>query len=158
MAVRDRVYVTLGYGKPVSELDAASGETIQTYDQTTHAMEIICHEGTLFVVVADRLPENTGGAAKPVNPADVGHWWPIYEDRRREKHVVAVDAASGNVLWTKADADTVQLMPTTLSAAGRRVFLQNEKELLAMDIHVGLDELGLPLGVTVELELLVQTR
>ena len=137
VAVGDRVYVTLGYGKPVSELDAATGETIKRYDQTAHAMEIIYHEGTLFVVVGDRLPENTGGAAKPVNPADVWHWWPIYEERPPKKHLVSVRADSGKVLWTKADADTVRLMPTTLSASGRRVFLQNEKELLAMDASDG---------------------
>ena len=137
VAVGDRVYVTLGYGKPVSELDAATGETIKTYDQTAHAMEIICHEGVLFVVVGDRLPDNTGGAAKPVNPADVWHWWPIYEERPPKKHLVAARADSGDVLWTKADEDTVQLMPTTLSASGRRVFLQNQKELLAMDASSG---------------------
>ena len=137
VAVGDRVYVTLGYGKPVSELDAATGETIKTYDQTAHAMEIIYHDATLFVVVGDRPPDNTGGAAKPVNPADVWHWWPIYEDRPPKKHLVAVRADTGDVLWTKADEDTVQLMPTTLSASGRRVFLQNPKELLAMDASSG---------------------
>ena len=137
VAIGDRVYVTLGYGKPVSELDAATGETVKTYDQTAHTMEIICHQGTLFLVVGDRLPDNTSGAAKPVNPADVWHWWPIYEDRPPKKQLVAVRADTGEVVWTKADEDTVELMPTTVSALGRRVFLQNQKELLAMDASNG---------------------
>ena len=137
VAIGDRVYVTLGYGKPVSELDAATGETIKTYGQTDGAMEIICHDGTLFVVAGDRPPDNTGGAAKPVNPTDIWHWWPIYEDKPPKKRLVAIRADTGEVLWTKADEETAELMPTTLSASARRVFLQNQKELLAMDTASG---------------------
>ncbi|NQU19709.1 MAG: PQQ-binding-like beta-propeller repeat protein, partial [Candidatus Nealsonbacteria bacterium] len=67
----------------------------------------------------------------------IWHWWSIYEDTPPEKHLVAIRAATGDVLWKKDDADTVELMPTTLAAAGPRVYFQSHKELLAMDASTG---------------------
>ena len=32
VASKDRVYMTLGYRAPISELDAATGETLTTFD------------------------------------------------------------------------------------------------------------------------------
>ena len=49
VAVGDRVYVTLGYGRPISILDAGTGKTILTCEGTDNAMEIatcwksMCH-------------------------------------------------------------------------------------------------------------------
>jgi hypothetical protein len=40
VAVSDRVYATLGYGEPVTALDAATGETIDTYTGTQGTEEI----------------------------------------------------------------------------------------------------------------------
>ena len=54
VAVGDRVYVTLGYGKPVSVLDAATGETIRECEQTANAMEIAVHGRHPVCVVGDR--------------------------------------------------------------------------------------------------------
>jgi len=133
VAVGDRVYVTLGYGKPVTMLDAATGETLRTFDETANALEIVHHNNTLFAVVGDRTPDNTAGAAKPVNPQKIWHWWSIYEDTPPKKHLVAIRPETGKVLWKKDDADTVEIMPTTLAAAGQRVYFQSHKELLALD-------------------------
>jgi outer membrane protein assembly factor BamB len=137
VAVGDRVYVTLGYGKPVTALCAKTGETLTKYANTDHALEIIHHDQTLFVVVGDRLPDNTAGAAKPENPQHIWHWWSVYEETPPKKHLVALDASSGKLIWKKNDADTVDLMPTTLSAAGPRVFFHSSKEVVALDAKSG---------------------
>jgi len=50
---------------------------------------------------------------------------------------VAIDAASGRQLWKKSDADTAELMPTTLAASGGRVFFQNVDEVLCLDVRSG---------------------
>jgi hypothetical protein len=47
VAVGDRVYVTLGYGQPVSELNAVNGRTVRTFDGTHGAFEIVRHKGRL---------------------------------------------------------------------------------------------------------------
>ena len=53
VAVKDRVYVTLGYDQPVTALDGATGETIVTFTGSEQASEIVVAGGTLFVVISD---------------------------------------------------------------------------------------------------------
>ena len=57
VAIDDRVYVTLGYRAPVTCLDAATGKTVQTYEGTEGAEEILYHDGALFLVLGDPLDE-----------------------------------------------------------------------------------------------------
>lgn len=137
VSIGDRVYVTLGYGKPVTALDAATGKTVRTYKQTGNALEIISHDGLLFVVVGDRVPDNTDGAAEPREPTPLWMHWKIWRERPPKKHVVAVKADSGDIVWSKSDEETVDLMPTTLCAAGKQVFFQNHKQILAMESSSG---------------------
>ncbi len=76
VAVGDKLYVTLGYHAPVSELDAKTGEVLKTYDGTAQTAEILYHDGTLILTV-------------------------LREDRAR---IMAVDAQSGKRLWTSQNA------------------------------------------------------
>jgi outer membrane protein assembly factor BamB len=71
VAVGDHVYVTLGYHAPVSQLDARSGEILQTYEGTQRTNEILVLDGELIlsVLVGDRV------------------------------QVMAVDAATGQQRW-----------------------------------------------------------
>lgn len=72
VAAGDKVYVTLGYRAPVSELDARTGEILKTYAGTEGTGEILCVDGTLVLSIFD-------------------------EGRLK---IVAVDAASGKPRWT----------------------------------------------------------
>ena len=47
VAVGDTVYVTLGYGAPVTALDGATGRTLRTFAGTEGTEEILVAEGTL---------------------------------------------------------------------------------------------------------------
>jgi len=71
VAAADRVYVTLGYRAPVAELDARTGDILQTYAGTERTGEVRYLKGTLFLSIV----EDDGG------------------------RVMAVDAASGKQLW-----------------------------------------------------------
>ncbi len=51
VAVGDRVYVTLGYQAPVSELDARTGDVLKTYADTERTNEILYLDGTLYLSV-----------------------------------------------------------------------------------------------------------
>ena len=57
VAAGDRVYVTLGYKAPVSELDAVTGEILRTFEGTNPTGEILHLDGRLFLTVfsGDRL-------------------------------------------------------------------------------------------------------
>jgi hypothetical protein len=52
VALGDKVYATLNIDAPLSELDAATGKTLRTYEDTAVTEEILLSDGVLFVVVA----------------------------------------------------------------------------------------------------------
>ncbi|MFH1268220.1 MAG: PQQ-binding-like beta-propeller repeat protein, partial [Planctomycetota bacterium] len=128
VAVGDKVYVTLGYHAPVSELDAGTGEVLQTYAGTERTGEILYVEGTLVLSVP------SGDQVK----------------------VVAVDAATGKELWRTEKAyrgSTVdyvkftsryaslqppKLDPTLNTATnGRVVALIDGPEIVCLDFKTG---------------------
>ena len=76
VAVGDKVYATLGYHAPVSQLDARTGRILKTYAGTNPTGEILYVDGTLVLSVL------AGGKVK----------------------VMAVNADSGKILWTSAKA------------------------------------------------------
>jgi len=51
VAAGDKVYVTLGYRAAVSELDARTGEVLQTYEGTDRTAEILYREGKLVLTL-----------------------------------------------------------------------------------------------------------
>ena len=54
VAVGDKVYVTLGYRAPVSELDARTGELLRTFDATENASELLVQDGVLYLSVHEQ--------------------------------------------------------------------------------------------------------
>lgn len=129
VAVGDRVYVTLGINAPVTALDAASGETLRTYDGTLFTDEILLADGTLFLLVGGApnkwqtyrhtqtyVWDNTNRANK--------EWaWD-----KEERHVVAIDAASGRLLWKKPQ----RVAPLTLTVDRERVYSYNGEKVVAL--------------------------
>ena len=90
VAVGDTVYVTLGSSAPVTALDAATGEELRVYAETAHADEILCTDGRLFVTINPPPKARPPIAARGETPAPPPG-----------KHVCAVDAKTGRVLWRK---------------------------------------------------------
>ncbi|MEJ2702594.1 MAG: PQQ-binding-like beta-propeller repeat protein [Sedimentisphaerales bacterium] len=78
VAVEDKVYVTLGYRAPVSQLDAKSGKVLRTYDNTARTAEILHRDGLLILSVLE------GDSAR----------------------VKLVDAKSGKLRWSSEKAYT----------------------------------------------------
>ncbi|MBM4031904.1 MAG: methyltransferase domain-containing protein [Planctomycetes bacterium] len=134
VAIGDRVFVTLGYGKPVTALDAATGETLKTYEGTEGTREILWHEGTLLLAVAETDAKH---AAEPGK--QVGEWlfWPEHEKAEPAKHLLALKAETGEGLWRKPDAELGGLMPMTLAAAGDKVFYQSTSAVVCLDAASG---------------------
>jgi outer membrane protein assembly factor BamB len=130
VAVGDTVYVTLGYGKPVTALDAATGEVVRTYEGTGDALEIVCARGVLYLVLG---PAIAHGAARSEHE-NVGRAPYVTDGGKR---LMAVEAKTGKVLWAKADADTSQVMPTAVAVAGGRLYFQNAAHLVCLDASDG---------------------
>lgn len=134
VAIDDRVYVTLGYGKPVTALDAATGKTLKTYEGTDNTLEIVCDEALLFLVAGDPTAQ---ALSKRVQDMEDWLCYPQYVAKGIQRHLMVLEADTGKHLWKKADRDTTEIMPTTLAVDDGRVFFQNTKELLCLDAKSG---------------------
>ena len=142
VAVGDRVYVTLGYGKPTVALDAATGEEVRTYEDTDNTHEILYHGGKLYLVISDPLSDELAKESRTTGELvrRLALWrdfYGRYVTRYLAKQIQCMEADTGKLLWKKKDADTENVLALTLAVAEGRVFFENEKEILALDADSG---------------------
>ena len=127
VAVGETVYATLGYGAPAEALDAATGETLRTYDGTEGAEELVLSGRTLYVVVGNPDQQRAVDAALRRGEA-LPHV---------EKSVIAFEADTGDVLWRRRQVDTAEYMPTTLCVGEGRVYYQSTREIVSLNAETG---------------------
>ena len=150
VAVGDRVYVTLGFHAPLSALDAATGETVIVYPDTEGAEEILCHDGVLLLVVKEvtdarlaeykKWEELTAQSESPLHLRDTRT--PLLNAFRREENqaprtILALQAATGRVLWKKTGDDTAGLRSLSLRACGNRVYCEKQGGLHCFELKTG---------------------
>lgn len=123
VAVGDRVYVTLGYGRPLSIIDAATGRLIKEVPGTEGTHEIICSGKQLYLVAGEMDERAYRGTLKSGAPS------PIIQTKR----IIAVNKDTGRTLWTKADEDTREMLPTTLCANAGGLYFHSPKQLIRLD-------------------------
>ena len=124
VAVGDKVFVTLGVHAPVSQLDAATGKILQSYEGTEKTFEIVCFDGTLYLAVNKSLGDQQADVAVSI---------------------VAVDAATGKVLWERSGYKGLrpvltlsqQYVDTTLTVGKDGVFFVDYSEIVALDRKTG---------------------
>ncbi|OGV78578.1 MAG: hypothetical protein A3K19_32075 [Lentisphaerae bacterium RIFOXYB12_FULL_65_16] len=129
VAVGDKVYVTLGYPAPLVALDAATGATVMTYAGTENTEEVLWQDGTLFLVVGDL-------AAAPPAPVK-NRPWAVVRTPEPARGLMAVDAATGNVLWKKPG---LNMFAMTLAVTGPRVFYQTPDAVIGLDAKTGAEQ------------------
>jgi outer membrane protein assembly factor BamB len=150
VAVADRVYVTLGLHAPLSAVDAATGRTVKVYDGTLGAEEILCHQGILLLVVR-RVTEQRVAELAQWARLQVQDDSPVYVrdtaealvarlrriENEADRSLLAVDAETGRILWHKTGEEAEGLRPLSLCAEGERVFYQNARETVGLDLQTG---------------------
>ena len=122
------VYVTLQLDGPVLALDAATGETVRTYEDTAATEEILLDDGTLFLRV------NPGGRAPEfpdVQSISRAVREPFYDDAPRQ--IVALDAETGKALWTARHG----VLPGTLAVGSGGVFFHDGQSVVRLDRKTG---------------------
>jgi len=138
VAVGQKVYVTLGYSKPVTALDAATGELLRTYEGTENTHEIIAHGGNLYLVVSAPLTEDSPTTGKVLRHFPVWRGsYPEYVTQYMPKHICVVNAESGKLVWKKQDSEVRHILPLTLTVNDGQVFFQNENHLIALAAQSG---------------------
>ncbi len=138
VASDESVYATLDFNGPVVALDAATGETVRTYEGTQYTDEFVLREGVLYLAVNDRPQKPWDGeGVKPAPPAD--------PPPPSQKHVHAVDAATGKLLWKAGPFLGNPMKPDrlgsmrhlNLTVGAKGVFLIEEKDVIALAIADG---------------------
>lgn len=128
----DRVFVTLGYDAPATALDAATGETLVTYEGSDATEEII-HQGDLLFLVVRKGPAELANYV-PVNgrvgdQAEVRNlFW-----NEEPRVLMAFDAQSGEPLWAKQ----TKIAPLTLAADDRKLYFHNGEKVVSVDQESG---------------------
>ncbi|NOX56935.1 MAG: PQQ-binding-like beta-propeller repeat protein [Planctomycetes bacterium] len=131
VAVGNRVYVTLGYGEPISVLDAATGRTLQVFEGTEGTEEITFRDGRLYLLLGEERGSDSHGIDS--RTAERRGQKPV----PTQKTVAALDAASGRWLWRLRSDETVELLPTTLTVGHGRLFFHNLNHLVCVDTASG---------------------
>jgi outer membrane protein assembly factor BamB len=128
VAVGGRVYVPLGFAAPLSALDAATGETVRTYEGTKSTEELVVSGGTIFALV--NPGESELAAYAPLKSVgDQGRVATEFTWNRKPRRIVALDAADGRLLWAR---DQV-VAPLSMQADGKRVYVHDGERVVALD-------------------------
>jgi len=116
------------------DLDAATGKTVRTYGATKATEELILSDGVLFCQV--REPPTFRPRFIPLNKRCqdekpyVADKWAWQGDPRE---VVAVEAATGDVLWKVRDS----VVPLTLAADDQSVYYHDGDRVVCLDRTTG---------------------
>ena len=130
VAVDDKVYVTLTLDAPVTALDAATGRTIRTYEDTANTEELIVSDGVVFALASDapsKWPQYKQEFAYVWNNSN--HANRDWAWDKQQRHVVAIEAESGKILWKK---DSL-VAPMTLAADSQGVYFHNGEKLVCLN-------------------------
>jgi len=132
VSIGDRVYVTLGFGAPVTALDAATGKTVLTYKGSKMAEELICDERVLIAVVGDPQLWN-----RYATKAD--NYWDFHDEEGPEvgKRIVAFEADTGKELWKIKGDNLRRLAPLSLTAGNGKVSYLDGEKLYCVDLRSG---------------------
>jgi len=115
----DRLYTTLSYRAPMSILDAATGDTIDTVEATRGTSEILVSDG-IIVAYTEQESEAAARRRGAKNEAKAA--------------LVAVGSNTQNVLWNKQIG---QIRPLSLAIDKGRIVYLSGKDLVALDLNDG---------------------
>ncbi|HUV63195.1 MAG TPA: PQQ-binding-like beta-propeller repeat protein [Sedimentisphaerales bacterium] len=139
VAVGDRVYVTLGFNAPLTELDAATGEILRTFADTEFTDEILCIDGMLLVSI--NKARQKPGAQSGDNDSD-RHDESAAPTR---KWVAAIDMASGTMRWKGGDyvglrsktGSMERISHLSMVAGGGQVFFVDGGQIISLSLNDG---------------------
>ena len=134
VASGDGVFVTLGIDAPVSLLDAKTGKQVRVFPETRFARELIVSGETLLCVAAAGATDyNAYVPSYERSPQEQGVVDKSWGSRNEIRRVVALEPASGKVLWRTESPVT----PLSLAASSGRAFFHDGESIHAVDLKSG---------------------
>jgi outer membrane protein assembly factor BamB len=132
VAIGDRVYVTLGINAPLTALDAATGEVLQTYEDSASTEEVIVRDGMLIALV-NKGSADVASFAPKFNTGDQARVAAEYAWNEQPRQVAAFDAQSGKRMWTLE----TKVAPLTLTADADSVVFHDGEKIVCLDRATG---------------------
>jgi outer membrane protein assembly factor BamB len=130
IAIGNKVYVTLGNYAALSELDAATGEVIRTFQDTEETSEIVLSGNTLFVLIGRPEKKEELFAAKKTNVwanMDIGRFeWGWNKEPAK---IMSINLPDGRINWTKKYA----VAPLSLIADSKSVYFHDGDNLFCLE-------------------------
>jgi outer membrane protein assembly factor BamB len=128
VAAGDRLYVTLGFRAPVSEIDARTGQILRTFDGTERTSEILHVDGSLILTVL----QDQGAVVQRI---DLNSGQRVWQSQRAYRGTTTdyyrFTAMHGSVQEAKVD-------PTLdLATDGQTVALLDEDSVVGLDCSDG---------------------
>jgi len=142
MVTGDRVYVSLGYGEPVTVLDAGTGRELTTVAGTGGARELLLTGGVLYVLADDMTADQHEERKKWINRISptLEIWYRFPREAIRmygTQRIVAIKTGSGELLWKREFTAPGEIMPTTMVVDDGRVCLQTVSDVACLDASTG---------------------
>jgi len=136
IVIGDRVYAPLDINGPLIEFDAATGRQLRVYESTAAAEEVISTQGILLVVNNPTPPDMKAIEAETRQRRHFNYDGRdrVVLDHTARKNVVAIEAATGNVLWKHPGP---QISVLTLAALGDNVVYHDGYSLVCLDLKTG---------------------
>ncbi|NQT83846.1 PQQ-binding-like beta-propeller repeat protein [bacterium] len=128
VAAGDRVYVTLSLNGPLTAIDAATGETVQTYEGTKGTEEVIFSDGFLFPLVNREAKKPEFANLERIRLAYGGKFWD-----EAPRQIMAIRADTAEVRWTAER----RVLPATLAADHHSVFFHDGQSVICLDRNTG---------------------
>ena len=142
VATGDRVYVSLGYGEPVTVLDAPTGKPLTTLAGTDGARELLLTDGVLYVLADDMTAaqhEERKAWIDRISPT-LEYWYRFPREAIRmygTQRIVAIRTGTGEIIWEREFKASGEIMPTTLAVADGKVCLQTVSHVVCLDAVAG---------------------
>ena len=140
----EKVYVALGYAKPVTVLDAATGKDLASLPGTDGAGELLLAGKRLYVLANDMTSQEYDQRKKWIDQTapklEIIWRFPRTPIRMYgTQRVVSINTASGELLWKRQFKEPGEIMPTTLAVDAGKVCLQTVSHLVCLDAASGKD-------------------
>ena len=135
VAVGDNVYLSPGIGQNLLKLDAATGEVLHEYPNTSTTFELIVSEGIVYAAVdsTETFPDYCQQDPNCWNERDRASEKWAWKREQGDRLLKAIDSESGKVVWDRK----MPITPMTLAANDEIVTLFDGSNIVALGKESG---------------------